>query len=342
MLLKDTISKLKEGINLSEKEMMDSLENIMTGKVSESLLASFLTAMTIKGETIDEITGGAKVLRNKADKLSLDDIDTMDTCGTGGDGSGTYNISTAASLVIAAAGINVVKHGNRSVSSKCGSADVLEALGANIGLTKKQSESMVRDIGICFLYAPKYHQAMKHVASVRRELGFRTIFNILGPLANPANTKVQMMGVYDESITEKIAHVLNNLGVKRALVVHGKDGLDELTITSGSKITELNNDTIRTYEINPEDYGLRRAPMEDIVGGTAKENAEIITNILKGEQGSKRDILVFNAGAAIYIAGKAESIENGIRIASDIIDSQRALMKLQEYVDYSNRFKGED
>lgn len=336
-MMKNTINKIRTGVNLSEEEMINSLESIMTGEVSDSLLASFLTAMTIKGETIEEITGGAKVLRSKADKIDIDDLDTMDTCGTGGDGAGTYNISTAVSFVIAAAGIKVVKHGNRSVSSKCGSADVLEALGANINLTKQQSESMVRDIGICFLYAPNYHKAMKYVASVRRELGFRTIFNILGPLANPAKAKVQIMGVYDEEITEKMAHVLKNLGVRRALVVHGKDGLDEITITSDSKITELNNDTIKTYKICPEFYGLKKAKMEDIVGGTAEENALIIKSIFEGERGSKRDILILNAGAAIYIYGKAESIEQGIKIAEEIIDSGKALQKLQGYVNYSNK-----
>ncbi|MCT4687601.1 anthranilate phosphoribosyltransferase [Vallitalea sp.] len=337
-MIRDVVNKLKLGIDLSEAEMMDCVEKIMTGEVSDILIASFLTAMTIKGETIEEITGGAKVLRRKAVPVNLNDLYTVDTCGTGGDGFSTYNISTTTSIVIAAAGIPVVKHGNRSVSSNCGSADVLERLGINIDLTPKQSELMVRDIGICFLFAPKYHQTMKYVAPVRRDLGFRTIFNILGPLANPAKANAQIVGVYDENMMNKIAHVLSNLGVERALVVHGKDGLDELTITCDSKVTELNNKSIKTYEINPRMYGIEKAKMKDITGGTAQENAEIIRKLLDGKKGAKRNILVLNAGAAIYVAGKADSLEKGINIAGEIIDSGKARLKLEEFIRYSNSF----
>ncbi|GMQ59022.1 anthranilate phosphoribosyltransferase [Vallitalea sediminicola] len=335
-MIRDAIEKLRSGNDLSEIEMIDCIEKIMTGKVSESLIASFLTAMTIKGESIQEITGGAKVLRRKSVPMNLNDLYTVDTCGTGGDGFSTYNISTAVSILIAAAGIPVVKHGNRSVSSKCGSADVLETLGININLTPEQSESMVRDIGICFLFAPKYHQTMKYVAPVRRELGFRTIFNILGPLANPARAKAQIVGVYNENMTDKIAHVLSNIGVKRALVVHGKDGLDELTITCNSKVTELNDKCIKTYEIDPQMYGINKAELVDITGGTVEENAEIIRKLLDGEKGPKRDILVLNAGAAIYVAGKADSLEQGINIARNILDSKKAKAKLEEFISYSN------
>lgn len=338
-MIRDAVNKVKSGFDLSESEMMDCVEKIMTGKVSDTLIASFLTAMTIKGESIEEITGGAKVLRRKAVPVNLNDLYTVDTCGTGGDGFSTYNISTASSLITAAAGIPVVKHGNRSVSSNCGSADVLEALGIKIDLTPEQSEIMVRDIGICFLFAPKYHQTMKYVAAVRRELGFRTIFNILGPLANPAKAKAQIVGVYDENMMDKIAHVLNNLGVERALVVHGKDGLDELTITCDSKVTELNNKSIKTYEINPGMYGIEKANIQDITGGTAQENAEIIRKLLDGEKGAKRDILILNAGATIYVAGKADSFEKGINMAEEIIDSGKARLKLEEFIRYSNSFK---
>ncbi|GMQ65290.1 anthranilate phosphoribosyltransferase [Vallitalea maricola] len=338
-MIRDAVNKIKSGFDLSQSEMMDCVEKIMTGKVSDTLIASFLTAMTIKGETIEEITGGAKVLRKKAVPVNLNNLYTVDTCGTGGDGFSTYNISTATSIVIAAVGIPVVKHGNRSVSSNCGSADVLEALGINIDLTPEQSELMVRDIGICFLFAPKYHQTMKYVAPVRKELGFRTIFNILGPLANPAKAKAQIVGVYDENMMDKIAHVLSNLGVERALVVHGKDGLDELTITCDSKVTELNNKSIRTYEIDPCMYGIEKAKMQDITGGTAQENGEIIRKLLDGEKGAKRDILMLNAGATIYVAGKADSFEKGINIAEEIIDSGKARLKLEEFVRYSNSFR---
>ncbi|MCT4598017.1 MAG: anthranilate phosphoribosyltransferase [Vallitalea sp.] len=338
-MIKDAVKKLIAGNDLSETEMIYCIEKIMTGKVSDSQIAAFLTAMSIKGETTEEITGGAKVLRSKAVKVDVSDLYTVDTCGTGGDGASTYNISTACSIVLAAAGITVVKHGNRSVSSNCGSADVLEALGVNINLTNKQSEVMVRDIGICFLYAPMYHQSMKYVANVRKELGFRTIFNIIGPLANPAYAKAQILGVYDENMTEKMAKVLGNLGVERALVVHGKDGLDELTITCNSKVTELNHNEIITYEISPETYGINLSTIDDIVGDSAIENAEIIKNIFNGEKGSKRDILTLNAGAGIYIAGKADSIEQGINIAQNIIDTNKANEKLEQFIKYSNSFK---
>jgi anthranilate phosphoribosyltransferase len=339
-MIKKYINKVKAGYNLTEIEMIDCVDKIMTGEVSDILIASFLTAMTIKGESIEEITGGAKVLREKAVPMNLEDLYTIDTCGTGGDGHSTYNISTAASLITAAAGIPVVKHGNRSISSKCGSADVLEALGINIDLTPQQAKLMVRDIGICFLFAPKYHHAMRHVAPVRRQLGFRTIFNILGPLANPARAKTQIVGVYDENMMDKMAHVLRNLGVERALIVHGKDGLDELTITCNSKVTQLNNKSIKHYEINPTMYKIEKAEIKDIAGGTAQENAEIIIRLLDGEKNAKRDILILNAGASIYIGGKADSIEEGIEIARDMIDSGKAKLKLQQFISYSNSFEG--
>lgn len=337
-MLITSIKKLVSGENLTEQEMMDCMESIMTGEESDTKIASFLTALTIKGESIEEITGGAKVLRSKAAVVNLDDLYTVDVVGTGGDNYGTYNISTAASFITSAAGVPVIKHGNRSVSSKCGSADVLEALGININIKPEQAQECVRKIGISFLFAPLYHNAMKHVAPVRRELGFRTIFNILGPLTNPAKAKAQIMGVFDEDLVEPLANVLKNVGVDRALVVHGKDGLDELTITNDTRICELKEGKIESYYLNPEKLGIQKGNMEDIIGGNAEENAEIIRNLFKGEKGPKRDILVLNAGAAIYIGNKAKSLQEGIEIAKNIIDSNKAMEKLEAFIKVSNSY----
>jgi anthranilate phosphoribosyltransferase len=336
-VLKSAVHELIENKNLSEKQMMNAVEEIMEGRAQPSLVGSFLTALKLKGATIQEITGGAKVMRDKAEKINLDDLYTLDTCGTGGDKSGTFNISTAVSFVSAAAGAFIVKHGNRSVSSKSGSADVLEALGVNINLNPQQIEGCVRDQNMGFLFAPIFHNAMKYAAGVRKDLGFRTVFNILGPLTNPAKAKSQVLGVFDEKLTETMAQVLRNLGVERALVVHGMDGLDEISICEETKITELSENGIKTYFISPEDFGLKRSKREDILGGTAEENADIIKDIFKGEKGAKRDILLLNSGAALYVSKKVDSIKEGIDMSAELIDSGRVLEKMNEYIQYTRR-----
>ncbi|HOA81227.1 MAG TPA: anthranilate phosphoribosyltransferase [Defluviitaleaceae bacterium] len=336
-MLKNAIENLLEGKHLSEKEMMDAMEFIMDGEASTVLIGSFLTALRMKGETAEEITGGAKVMLKKAERIALENLYTLDTCGTGGDCSGTFNISTAVAFIAAASGIHVVKHGNRSVSSRSGSADVLEALGVNISLLPKQVEECVKVQNIGFLFAPTFHKAMRHAAGTRKELGFRTIFNILGPLTNPANAKSQVLGVFDEKLTEPLAKVLANLGVEHAMVVHGMDGLDEITITGETKVTEVKNGDINTYYITPEEFGIKRATRNDILGGDAIENAEIIKNILIGEKGPKRDIVLLNSGAALYVGKKAKSLQEGINYARELIDGGYALDKLNNYVEYTRR-----
>ena len=336
-MLSKAINKLIQKESLSEEEMILALDEIMEGRATEALIGSFLTALTMKGETIEEITGGAKVMREKAEKINLDSLYTLDSCGTGGDMAGTFNISTATAFICAAAGIPVVKHGNRSVSSKCGSADVLEALGANIMLMPSEVEGCVKSQSIGFLFAPSFHKAMKNVIKPRKELGFRTIFNILGPLTNPAKAKTQILGVYKETLTEPIARVLQNLGVEHALVVHGMDGLDEITITRETKVTELKNNNITTYTISPEDFNLSRGEASDIIGGNAEENANIIKELFKGNKNKKRDILLLNSGAALYLGKKANSIKEGIEIAKEIIDSGLAERKMNDYIEYTRR-----
>lgn len=337
-MLGANLEKVIAGTDLSEKEMIECMTRIMNGEVSEAQMASFLTALKSKGEAVPEIVGGAKVLREKAEVVELQNYYAVDTCGTGGDKLGTYNISTAVAFVVASAGVIVVKHGNRSVSSKCGSADVLEELGIKIDLEPIQVEACVKEINIGFFFAPIFHKAMKHVGKTRKELGFRTIFNILGPLANPANAKAQVLGVFDERLTEPMAEVLKNLGVEKALVVHGEDGLDELSITTKTKVTELKNREIKTYFIIPEEFGLQRANIEDIKGGTAVDNARIIRDLFDGMKGPKRDILILNAAAALYVGNVASSLKEGISIASDIIDSKKAKIKLEEFIKVSNSF----
>lgn len=336
-MLKDAVHKLILQRDLTEEEMIEAMNEIMEGKAQESLIASFLTALAIKGETIEELTGGARVMRARVQRLELPDRYTIDTCGTGGDCSGTYNISTAVAFVTAAAGASVVKHGNRSVSSKSGSADVLEALGVNLLIKPEMIQKSVEEINIGFLFAPMFHTAMKHAIGVRRTLGFRTIFNLLGPLTNPAFAKAQVLGVFDKGLTEPMAQVLKNLKVDRALVVHGMDGLDELTVTAETKITELNQGEIKTYDISPEAFGLSRCSLADIRGGEAMENAGIIQRLLAGERGPKRDILVLNSGAALYVAGITESIYKGKMLAEELIDSGAAQKKLEDYICYTQR-----
>ncbi|GAA0177471.1 anthranilate phosphoribosyltransferase [Clostridium sediminicola] len=337
-MFKEALDKVVEKKNLTVKEMMMSFEEIMEGKVEECLVASFLTALKLKGETIDEITGGAMAMINKAEKLQLLETNTLDTCGTGGDKRGTYNISTASAFICAAAGIPVVKHGNRSVSSKSGSADVLEELGVNIMLKPEEVKTSIEETSIGFLFAPTFHKAMKYAGPVRKKLGFKTVFNILGPLTNPARARYQVLGVFHEDLTEVMAEVLGKLGVQRAMVVHGKDGLDEISITCDTKVTELKDGKIKSYYIRPEDFGIERSSLDNIKGGDSKVNAEIIRNVLRGKKGAKRDVLLLNSGAGLYVVGKVDSVKAGVQLASEIIDSGMAYEKLLEYASYTKEF----
>lgn len=334
-MIKEAIIKLTNKENLSYEEAKAVMNEIMSGEASDVQKSAYLTALTMKGETIDEITGSAEEMRNHAVQLSHEG-DVLEIVGTGGDKSDSFNISTTSSLVIASAGVPVAKHGNRAASSKSGAADVLESLGVNITISPRKSAELLQNIGICFLFAQSYHTAMKYVGPIRKELGIRTIFNILGPLANPANANLQVMGVYDESLVEPLAKVLSNLGVKRALVVYGQDRLDEISASAETSVCEVKDGTFKSYMISPEQFGLTRCKKEELTGGTPDENAAITKAVLAGEQGARRTAVVLNAGAGLYVAGKADSIEAGVRLAEELIDSGKAEKKLEEFVKYSN------
>lgn len=336
MIINEAILKLvrKEDIGYDMSKAV--MNEIMSGEANDIQKASYLTALAMKGENIEEITGSAEEMRSHGLKLNSG-IETLEIVGTGGDGSNSFNISTTASIVIAAAGVSVTKHGNRAASSKSGAADCLEALGVNIAIEPEKSEQILKEAGICFLFAQKYHTAMKYVGPIRKELGIRTIFNILGPLANPANPTLQVMGVYDEELLETMAKVLSNLGIKRGMTVYGQDKLDEISVSAPTKVCEINNGRLETYLITPEQFGLKRCSKADLVGGMPQENAEITKAILNGEKGAKRDAVVLNAGAALYIADKAKSIEDGVRLAEETIDSGKALKKLEQFVALSNQ-----
>lgn len=334
-MIKEAIIKLTNKENLSYEEAKAVMNEIMSGEASDVQKSAYLTALTMKGETIDEITGSAEEMRNHAVQLSHEG-DVLEIVGTGGDKSDSFNISTTSSLVIASAGVSVAKHGNRAASSKSGAADVLESLGVNITISPRKSAELLQNIGICFLFAQSYHTAMKYVGPIRKELGIRTIFNILGPLANPASANLQVMGVYDESLVEPLAKVLSNLGVKRALVVYGQDRLDEISASAETSVCEVKDGTFKSYTISPEQFGLTRCKKEELTGGTPDENAAITKAVLAGEQGARRTAVVLNAGAGLYVAGKADSIEAGVRLAEELIDSGKAEKKLEEFVKYSN------
>lgn len=335
-MIREALDKVIKGIDLTEEEMKQVMDGIMDGKYSDILVSSFLTALKIKGESVSEITGAAKIMRKKATKVSIGDFYAIDTCGTGGDQANTFNISTGVAFVGAAAGIHVVKHGNRAVSSKSGSADVLEELGVNLTLDDKRVVKCVEEKNIGFFFAPYYHSAMKNVIHIRRELKMRTIFNILGPLTNPAGAKGQVLGVFDPDLTETMAKVLKELGVEHALVVHG-DGLDEITITGKTKVTELKNGDLRTYYFEPEDFGMKRASFKDIEGGSAVENAGILKGIFSGDiKDAKRDILILNSAAALYVGKKVDSIRDGVAMAIEVLDSGKVMEKLEEYTKFTN------
>lgn len=335
-MLQEAIKKITEGVNLSETVAYEVVDEIMKGGAASASVGGFLIGLRLKGETVEEITGAAKAMRDNASIVKLESSYAIDTCGTGGDGGKTFNISTAVAIIAAAAGVKVAKHGNRAVSSKSGSADVLQELGVNIDLEPEKAKKLIDENGLAFLFAQRYHSAMKNVGPIRKELGVRTIFNILGPLTNPAFVKGQVLGVYDRTLTNIIANVLLRLGSERALVVNGGDGLDEITTTTVTFVSELKNGEVKDYIIEPEQFGIAKARAEDISGASAKENAEIILNIFKGEKGPRRDIVVLNSAAALYVGKVCDSFEDGINISKEIIDSGKALKKLEELVEYSN------
>lgn len=331
------LEKVVSREDLTLDEMKSAMEQIMEGKITDSQLAGFLVGLRMKGETISEITGAASVMRDKALKLATGDKELIDSCGTGGDGKGTFNISTTTAIVMAAGDLNVAKHGNRSVSSKSGSADLLESLGVEINLNPDEASRCLEKVGISFLFAPHFHKAMKHAVGPRKEIGLRTIFNILGPLTNPARTDYQILGVYKEELVSPIAHVLKNLGLKSAMVVHGAGGIDELSISGLNKTAYLKDGQVNSYNFYPEDAGLNQSPLKTIKGGGPDKNKKITLNILKGKPGPKRDIVLLNSGAAFMVAGKAADIREGVMIAADLIDSGQALKKLQQLIDCSNK-----
>jgi len=327
-MIKESINMLINNINLSETETAECMSEIMEGRATDAQIGAFLTALRIKGETIDEITGAARIMRKKAARIKAPE-GVLDTCGTGGDMSHTFNVSTTVAIVVAAAGIPVAKHGNRSVSSKSGSADVLEALGIKIDLQPEKVEKCLFETGFGFLFAPLFHPAMKFAIGPRREMGIRTIFNILGPITNPASAKRQILGVFSSNLTETLAAVLGNLGAEDAMVVHGEDGLDEITITDGTRVSRFSKGKVETQYLSPEDFGLDRGRREDLLGGDKEENAKIFLEILRGEKGPKRDIVLINSAAAITVAGKTDDLRIALETAKDAIDSGRALKKLE-------------
>lgn len=335
--MKEILSKLVAGNDLTKEEAMKAQEMILSGEATQSQIACFLTALRMKGETLDEITGLAMVLRDKANTISPKVDNYVDFVGTGGDCTYSFNISTTSAFVVAAAGVPVAKHGNRSISSKSGAGDVLEALGVNISADPDVVEKCVEEVGIGFMFAPHFNPAMKYVGPVRKEMGIRTVFNILGPLSNPSRAKAMVVGVYSPSLTEVIAGTMANLDVKRGVVVSGEDNMDEFTLTGSSTVSEIKDGKVETYEITPEQFGLKRCKIEDLQGGDGTVNAQITKDILSGkERGAKREIVLLNAGAALYIGGKAESIEEGIRIAGETIDSGKAMETLEAMVKATN------
>ncbi|GAW66551.1 anthranilate phosphoribosyltransferase [Geoanaerobacter pelophilus] len=336
--------------DLSEAEMIEVMDQVMSGGATPAQIASFITALRMKGETVDEITGAARVMRDRAlpirvgksvlgidrDDINLDRETILDTCGTGGSGTNSFNISTTVAFIVSACGVKVAKHGNRAVSSSCGSADVLEALGVNLDVTPEVVERSIAQIGIGFLFAPALHGAMKHAIGPRREIGIRTIFNILGPLTNPAGADCQVLGVYREDLVEKLALVLKKLGCRRGFVVHGCDGMDEVTLTGESTVAEISADGVKLYKVAPEQYGLERAPLTELHGGDAQGNAVIVREILSGKDGAKRRIVLLNAGYALVATGKAKDVAEGIRLAAETIDSGAAMKQLERLVALTN------
>ena len=348
-MIKDAISKVVLRQDLLETEMIEVMNQIMGGEATPAQVGAFITALRMKGETIEEITGAARVMRDHAtpirvgkaldidrEEINLDRETVLDTCGTGGSGTKSFNISTTVAFVVSACGAKVAKHGNRSISSACGSADVLEALGVNLNVTPEQVESCINEVGVGFLFAPALHGAMKHAIGPRREIGIRTIFNILGPLTNPAGADRQVLGVYDEKLVEVLAKVLVKLGCQRGFVVHGQDGMDEITLTGPTRIAEINEGKVALSTIEPEDFGLRRCLLTDLQGGDAEENAAIVKDVLAGAEGPKRDVVLLNAAYALIAAGIVESVDAGLQKARNAIDEGLAKAKLEGLVNLTN------
>jgi len=326
-MIKDAIAKLVDRQNLTEAEAEAVMHEIMDGKASPAQIAAYLTALRMKGETVEEITGSARAMREKATRIRVNDPMVVDTCGTGGDGAATFNVSTTVAFVVAGAGLTVAKHGNRAVSSRSGSADVLKCLGVRVDLPPERVEECVNDIGIGFLFAPLFHGAMKHAMGPRQEIGVRTIFNLLGPLTNPAGASIQVLGVYDEALTETLAKVLVKLGSRHCYVVHGMDGLDEITLTDRTRVSEGKGGRITNYFIEPRDFGLERARLKDLAGGDAEENARIIRDILGGREGPRLQLVLLNAAPAMVACGKAATLLDGVKRAEEAIRSGAAMVK---------------
>ncbi|MDP6395705.1 MAG: anthranilate phosphoribosyltransferase [Desulfobacterales bacterium] len=352
-MIKEFISKVVRGDDLTEIEMEKAMDEIMSGTATPAQIGSFITALRLKGESVDEIAGAARAMRAKAtkicgnnhivnidrDEINIEDETILDIVGTGGDGTRTFNVSTTTAFVAAGGGIKVAKHGNRAVSSICGSADVIENLGVDLDLTSTDVERCIKEVGIGFLYAPIFHGAMKYAAGPRREIGIRSIFNLLGPVTNPAGASVQVLGVYEPSLTDKMAHVLKRLGTKEAFVVCGEGTFDEISICGPTRVSHLKDDSIHTFQMTPEVHGFKRAALEEIVGGDAKENARIIRNILDGEKGPKREMVLLNASAAFMTTGLCDNFRDGIEIAMDSIDSGKACKKLDKMIEFTRQCK---
>ncbi|PLX88081.1 MAG: anthranilate phosphoribosyltransferase [Desulfuromonas sp.] len=350
-MIKQAIAKVIERQDLSEAEMIEVMDQIMGGEATPAQIGSFITALRMKGETVAEITGAARVMRERAtpirvgrnlvdvdrDEINIDRETILDVVGTGGDGTNTFNISTTVAIVVAACGGRVAKHGNRSVSSSCGSADVLEAMGVNLDVTPAQVEECINEIGIGFLFAPALHGAMKYAIGPRKEIGIRTIFNVLGPLTNPAKADCQVMGVYRDDLVEPLAQVLRQLGCRRGFVVHGSDGMDEMTLTGATRVAEIRDGAVELRSVMPEQYGLTRCTLDDLKGGDAAQNAAIVKAILAGAKGPKRDVVVFNAAFALVAGGYVETIPEGMEMASQVLNDGRATTKLDQLVRMTNR-----
>lgn len=334
-MIKEAILSLNKKENLTYDEAKSVMNEIMNGQASKVQMSAYLTALAMKGETIEEISASAAGMREHCIKL-LQDMDVLEIVGTGGDESNSFNISTTSSIVISAGGVPVAKHGNRAASSKCGAADVLEALGVNIQVSPECSAGMLEKIGICFLFAQNYHIAMKYVAPVRKELGSRTIFNILGPLANPAGANMEVMGVYEEALVEPLARVLKNLGVQNAMVVYGQDKLDEISMSAATTVCEIKNGQFDSYVLEPEQFGFAKCSKEELAGGNPQENAAITRRILEGEKSSRRNAVALNAGAGLYVAGRTATLSEGVQMAERLLDSGAALNRLEEFIRYSN------
>jgi len=336
MNIREAIDKLVNRIDLSETDTVDVMNQIMTGEATPLQVASCLTALRMKGETVAEITGAARVMREKAHRVNVGGKTVLDTCGTGGDQKGTFNISTTSAFVVAGAGVNVAKHGNRSVSSQSGSADVLGALGVKVDAPKERVEQCIAKIGIGFLFAPLLHEAMKYAMEARRDIGIRTIFNLLGPLTNPAMATHQLIGIYSGELVSTIANVLKNLGSARAMVVHGLEGLDEISLCGPTKVAELRDGHVNEYTLDPEQVGLRRCAMAELHGGSAEQSAVIVRGVLSGDQGPAREVILLNSGAALYVSGSAATIPDGIKLAAESIDTGKARRKLEQLVELTN------